>query len=242
MLSLKQPFLLMRFPSPLIPGTLVKKYRRFIVDVRLHDGSLVTAHCPTMGIMQGVSDPGRSVMLSDSGLETRRNRLTWELVDIDGTWVGVNSAVPAKVLIEAIEHKKIPSLAQLSDPAVDATYGRGNKIDVMLQGMEHNCFINTFHVSWKENGVALFPDAPSTRMTKSIEQLTEIARQGHRAVAFFLVQRNDCMTFKPAEQVDKDFLKALLAAQSAGAEIMVYQARISLEEITLGTPLPFSLE
>jgi sugar fermentation stimulation protein A len=232
----------MRFPSPLIKGTLVKKYRRFIVDVRLEDGSIVTAHCPTMGLMNGVSEPNSIVMLSDSGLETRRNKLTWELIEIGGTWIGVNSSVPLKVLIESIEEKRIPSLNNFGEAHIDATYGRGNKIDMMLQGMEHNCFINTFHVSWVENGVALFPDVPSPRMTKSVEQLSEIARQGHRAVAFFLVQRSDCSLFKPAEHEDKDFLKALLAAQSAGVEIMVYRAHITLEEITLGKSLPYSLE
>ena len=232
----------MRFPSPLIKGTLVKKYRRFIIDVRLQDGSMVTAHCPTMGVMQGISEPGRPVMLSNSGLETRRNKLTWELVDIDGTWVGVNSSFPLKVLIESINAKSIASLNGFGEAHISATYGRGNKIDVMLQGMELNCFINTFHVSWAENGIALFPDTPSPRMTKSIQQLGEIAQQGHRAIAFFFVQRNDCSLFKPAEHVDKDFLKALLAAQGAGVEIMVYQAHITLEEITLGKSLPYSLE
>ena len=92
----------MRFPSPLIRGTLVKKHRRSIVDVRLEDGSVVTAHCPTMGIMNTVPDTPRPVMLSDSGLDARRHKLTWELIDIDGNWVGVNSAVPRKVLVESI--------------------------------------------------------------------------------------------------------------------------------------------
>jgi len=232
----------MRFPSPLIKGTLTKKHRRFIVDVTLEDGTMVTAHCPTMGRMQGVSEPGRPVMLSDSGLETRRNRLTWELTDINGTWVGMNSSVPLKVLIESIEENRIPSLKGFGEIQVGATYGHRNKIDVMLQGMEHNCFIGTFHVSWAENGVAFFPDVPSPRITKSIHQLSEIARQGHRAVAFFFVQRDDCTLFKPADDVDKVFLKAMLAAQSSGVEIMVYQARITTEAITLGTPLPCSLE
>lgn len=232
----------MRFSSPLIRGTLVKKYRRFIVDVRLEDGTIVTAHCPTMGMMQGISEPGRQVMLSDSGLDTRRNRLTWELVDVNGTWVGVNSSLPAKVLVESIEEKRIPSLKGFTEVQVGATYGHGNKIDVMLLGMEHNCFINTFHVSWVENGVALFPDIPSPRMVKSIEQLTEIAPEGHRAVAFFLVQRSDCTMFRPAEDVDKIFLKAMLAAQGAGVEIMVYQASISPEAIMLGKSIPHSLD
>jgi sugar fermentation stimulation protein A len=136
----------------------------------------------------------------------------------------------------------IPSFKGFGDLQVEAIYGSGNKIDVMLQGMELNCFINTFHVSWVENGVALFPDSPSPRMVKSINQLAEIAHKGHRAVAFFLVQRADCSVFKPAEQVDRNFLKAMLAAQSAGAEIMVYRADITSEEITLGKLLPYSLE
>jgi sugar fermentation stimulation protein A len=232
----------MKFPSPLIKGTLVKKYRRFIIDVQLEDGTTVRAHCPTMGAMQGVSEPGRTVMLSDSGLETRRNKLTWELVDINGIWIGVNSAFPLKVLVEAIEQKQIPSLNDFGEMQIDATYGHRNKIDVMLQGMEHNCFINTFHVTWAENGTALFPDGPSPRIIKTVDQLSEIARQGHRAIAFFLVQRNDCSIFKPAEQVDKDFLKAMLTAHSAGVEIMVHQADITLEGISLGKPLPYSLD
>lgn len=232
----------MLFPSPLLKGILVKKYRRSIVDVRLEDETLVTAHCPTMGIMNAVPDTGRPVMLSDSGLETRRHRLTWELIDIDGTWVGVNSSVPRKVLVESIQQRLIPSLKGFSEIQVDATYGHRNKIDVMLQGMEHNCFINTFHVNWVENDVALFPDTPSPRMTKSILQLAEIAQQGHRSVAFFFVQRGDAKSFRPAEEVDKGFLKAMLAAQSAGVESMVYQAHITPQAITLGKPLPHSLE
>ena len=232
----------MRFPGPLIKGTLVKKYRRFIVDVRLEDGTMVTAHCPTMGVMNVVPETGRPVMLSDSGLETRRHRLTWELIDIDGTWVGVNSSVPLRVLIESIEQHLIPSLKGFGEAQVEATYGHGNKIDVMLPGMELNCFINTFQVNWVENNVALFPDTPSPRMTKSVQQLTEIATQGHRAIAFFFVQRSDCSLFKPAEHVDKDFLKAMLTAQSAGVEIMSYRAHVTPKAITLGTPLPYSLE
>ena len=232
----------MRFPSPLIKGTLIKKYRRFIVDVKLEDGSVVTAHCPTMGPMNGVSEPGQPVMLSDSGLDTRRNRLTWELINIDGTWVGVNSAAPPKVLIEAVGEKRIPSLNGLGEIQADVTYGHGNKIDVMLLGMEHNCFIDTFSVSWVENDTALFPDSPSPRMTKSIRQLKEIAEQGHRAVGFFFIQRGDCSVFKPAKQVDKEFHKSMLAAQHAGVEIMVYQGHVTTEAITLGTPLPFSLD
>ena len=232
----------MRFASPLIKGTLIKKYRRFIVDVRLEDGTTVTAHCPTMGIMNGLSDPGSVVMLSDSGLETRRHKLTWELIEVNGMWVGVNSATPRKVLVESIEQGLIPTFKGFDAPQVDVKYGHGNTIDVMLQGMEHNCFIDTFHVSWVKQDVALFPDVAAPRMTKSIHQLTEIAQQGHRAAAFFFVQRGDCSVFKPAEEIDKDFLKAMLAAKSAGVDIIAYRGNVSAQGITLGTPIPCSMD
>jgi sugar fermentation stimulation protein A len=195
-----------------------------------------------MGVMNAIPEAGSRVMLSDSGLETRRHRLTWELIEINGTWVGVNSSVPRRVLLESIDQHLIPSLKGFGEVQVDATYGHGNRIDMMMQGMEHNCFINAFPVNWVENNVALFPDIPSPRMTRSVQQLAEIAKQGHRAVGFFFVQRGDCSLFRPAEQVDRDFLKAMLAAESAGVEIMPYRGNITPEEITLGTPLPYSLE
>jgi sugar fermentation stimulation protein A len=192
--------------------------------------------------MQGISEPGRTVMLSDSGLETRRNRLTWELLDLNGMWVGVNTAIPLKVLVESIKAKAIPSLTEFGEPHVDVRYGHGNRIDVMLEGMEQNCFIDAFHVSWVENGVAMFPEVPSPRVTKSFQQLTEIAQQGHRAVAFFLVQRSDATLLRPVAEAGANFLNAMRTARDAGVQLAVYQAIISLEEITLGPTISCSLE
>ncbi|MBM2846848.1 MAG: sfsA [Bacteroidetes bacterium] len=232
----------MKFVSPLIPGTLVKKYRRFLVDVKLTTGKIVTAHCPTMGTMNGCCEPGSPVMLSDSHDPSRRNQLTWELVQVNNAWVGVNAAVPGKVLYEAIESRTLQGFSDFHEIQRDASYGRGSKIALVLHGMEQNCFINVYSVTWGENGIALFPDAPSARIAKSVRELTEIAGNGHRAVAFFLIQRNDCTIFKPAEQVDRDFLKAILAAQSGNVEILAHCAHITMEEITLGDTLPYSLQ
>jgi sugar fermentation stimulation protein A len=106
--------------------------------------------------------------------------------------------------------------------------------------MEQNCFINVYSVTWRENGVALFPDAPSARMARSVRELTGIAGKGHRAVAFFLVQRDDCTQFKPAESIDKDFFKAVLAADKGGVEFLIHRAHITMDEIILGDPLPYS--
>jgi sugar fermentation stimulation protein A len=227
----------MRFDNPLITGTLVKKHRRSIVDVRLESGAVVRAHCPTMGPMNAIPDRGNTVLLSDSGLDTRRHPLTWELIDLNGIWVGVNAGMPRRILVEALGAKQIPSLEEFSEIQIDASYGHGKKIDVMLQGMEHNCFINTYHVTWVENGVAFFPDAPGKRTAKSMRELTEIVQSGHRAAAFFLVQRDDSTKLKLAEEIDPEFLKATIVAQNAGVEMLAYSANISPEAITLGSPI-----
>ena len=231
----------MKFAAPLISGTLIKRYRRSLADVKLDNGSIVTAHSPSLGSMAGCSDPGRTVLLSDSGDTSRRHPLTWELIDVDGTWVGVNPGMARKIAREAIMDGAIPSLHNYEIQS-EATYGKTRKIDLILQSMEQNCFINIHNVTWVQEGVALFPDAVSESPKKSLYELTEIAGQGHRAVAFFLVQRGDCEIFKPAEQIDRDYLKAILKAQSAGVEITVYRAAVTPHEITLGVPLPHSLE
>lgn len=231
----------MKFPSPLIPGTLIKRYRRFLADVQLADGSIVTAHCPNSGTMVGCSQPGRPVLLTDSKDIRRRNPMTWELTDMDGTLVGVNTGVPRKLLRENLDGRVIPTLEEYDGIEEDALYGRNNKIDFMLFGQEQNVFIDVFHVAWVEKRIALFPERASLSAKKSFADLTDIAKQGHRAVAFFVVQREDCDTLKAADEVDKDFLKALLTAHSAGVEIQVYRAHIRPDEITLGVSIPYSL-
>jgi sugar fermentation stimulation protein A len=232
----------MKLPTPLLTGTLIKCYRRSLVDVRLSDGTVVTAHRPNSGKMRGCSEPGRPVVLSDSCNPARRHQLTWELIDMNDTWIGVNPSIPGKVVYEALKLKLIPPLALYDEVDQNAAYGVNKRVDLLLQGRDQNCFINLFNVTWVENGVALYPETVSARSTTAVRELTDIAHQGHRAVVFFFVQRSDCSTFKPAEHVDREFLKALLVANSANVEIMVYRALVTPTEIALGVPIPFSLE
>jgi len=233
---------LVKLHTPLLKGTLVKRYRRFLADVRLDDGRVVTTHCPNSGTMVGCSEPGRPVIVSDSGDDSRRHPLTWEMIEMNGTWVGINTNIAKKLVADAIERKLVPKLTEYTELQRDATYGIRTKIDIMLHGMDENCFINVHGVTWAENGVALFPEVVNERARKSLNELTSVARKEHRAVAFYLVQRGDCTIFKPSERVDREYLKAFLAANSAGVEIMVYRAEVTPESIELGTPIPFSID
>jgi sugar fermentation stimulation protein A len=231
----------MKFQTPLIHATLIKRYRRSLVDARLGDGTVITAHCPNATTMRGCYKPGNPVILSDSGNPGRRHRHTWELINMDGTWVCVNPMMARKVIYGAIEKGMIPSLSDYKEIDHETTYGTGNKIDMILHSMERNCLINIYPVTWAENDIALYPDFVSERITKSLLGLIEVVKQEHSAMAFFFVQRGDCSRFKPAENIDRAFLKAMLAAESKGVEIMVYRADVTTEEISLGIPIPYSL-
>lgn len=228
----------MKFSTPLLTGTLIKRYRRCLADVRLDNGSTVTAHVFSMGSMRGCCEPGRPVLLSDSGDRTRRHRFTWELINIDGNWIGVNPTVARKVLTEAITGNAIESLRGYEIQSA-ATYGKRRRMDIILQSMEDNCFINIHTTSWAEDGTAFYPDAPSETARKSLLELTEAVNRGHRAIVFFLALREDCHQLRPARTIDVHYLHAVQTALQAGVEMMTYRAGISPREITLGTTIPF---
>ncbi len=231
----------MTFSSPLIPGILLKRYRRFLVDVRLEDSSIVTAHCPNSGSMVGCCEPGRKVLLLKSSTPNRKNALNWELIEMNGTWVSINPLVGQKIALEAVEQGTIPSLKEYGEPQRDAIYGMHTQVDVLLHGMERNAAVNIFTVTWAENNVALFPDVVNPKAEKKILRLAEIATQGHQATALFFVQRGDCTIFRPAEHIQKSFLKAMLTAQQAGVEILIYRAVVTTGSVELGTSIPCSL-
>jgi sugar fermentation stimulation protein A len=231
----------MKFPSALIRGTLLKRYRRSLVDVKLGDGTIVTAHNAAFGQMTGCSELGRPVLLSESKDKGRRHPHTWEMIDMSGIWIGVNPANAHKVVAEAIADGKIPSLSGY-ELQHEVSLGRGRKVDLIFQGLEQNCFVNIYSVTWAENDVAFFPDAISPPSQKSMQELVNIAQQGHRAIAIFVVQRGDCSRFKPADHVDRGFLRAILAACQAGVDILAYRAVVTSVEILLGDLIPYSLE
>ena len=227
----------MRFSSPLLRGTLLRRYRRSLADVRLDDGDRITAHVFSLGSMAGCSEPGRPVLVSDSGDVTRHHPMTWELIDMNGTWVGVNPTVSRKILRQAILDGEIRNLRGYSIQS-EAVHGKKKRVDFILQNMKENCFINVQGVTWAEKGCAWFPDVATEPPRKSLNDLADIAREGHRAIAFFHVLRGDCKRMKPAAKVDKEYARTLRRAKRAGVEIRVFKASVSPEEITLGVPIP----
>ena len=232
----------MRFPQPLVPGRLVRRYKRFFADVILDDGQAVTAHVANTGAMLGTSDPGIEVWLSPAANPERKLRWSWELARIDGVLVGVNTAHPNRIVAEAVAAGAIAELAGYDSLRREVAYGRNSRIDLLLEGGGlPTCHVEVKNVHLKRGSWAEFPDAVTTRGTKHLEELRKVVATGGRAMMLYLVQRGDCQGFRPAADIDPTYARSLGDAVRDGVEAICYTCRLSCDDITIGERLPLSL-
>jgi sugar fermentation stimulation protein A len=226
-----------RFPETLAPGRLVRRYKRFLADVRLPDGTVVTAHCPNTGGMLGCQEPGSRVWLSRSYSVTRKCPFTWELVETSpGIRVGINTGRSNALVREALANGVIPELRGYPDIRAEVSLGLGqSRMDFLLSGPRRKpCYLEVKNVTAAvAAGVALFPDAVSERATRHVGELQRLRRRGFRAAVLFCVQREDVHTVRPAEEIDPAYARALRRAASGGVQLLAYGARVSLREIAL---------
>lgn len=222
----------MRLP-PLAPGILIKRYKRFLADVALADGSTVTVHCPNSGSMKGCATPGSRVYISRSSNPGRKFPCTWELVESDGFWAGINTGLPNHLVREAIEDGTVRELQGYETIRPEVAYGEHSRIDLLLQGPQGRCFVEVKNVTLVENGLALFPDAVTTRGQKHLNELMRVVREGERGVIFFTVQRGDGVSVSPADTIDPEYGRLLRMAIQNGVEALAYRATVTPEEIRL---------
>jgi sugar fermentation stimulation protein A len=229
----------MHFPFPLTPGVLIRRYQRFLADVRLDDGELVTAHCANTGTMLQVSEPGSRVLLSPAHNPLRRTRWDWQLIQVNGRWAGINTAVPNILLREGFETGVIPEFRTYDSIRMETPYGAGSRVDALLSGPGGLFYVEAKNVTLMEQDCALFPDAVTARGTKHLDELAAMVRAGRRAALFFLVQRGEAECAGTAEHIDPLYARRLETVRAEGVEILAWRADISPEGITLDRPLPF---
>jgi sugar fermentation stimulation protein A len=207
------------FGSPLTQGTLIKRYKRFLADITLEDGSVVTAHCANTGSMKGCSDPGSRVYLSKSDNPKRKLAYSLELIQTGETWIGVNTALPNAVVAAAIRRGFIPNLTDYSGLRREVKYGEKSRIDILLEDpSKASCYVEVKNVTLAEGNRALFPDAVTARGKRHLEDMSAEVKKGSRAAMVYLVQRDDCETFSPADAIDPEYGKALRKASKVGVE------------------------
>jgi len=231
----------MKLPHPLYQGKLIRRYKRFLADVELENGVTITAHCPNSGSMKGCSDPGMPVLLSQSDNPKRKLKYTWELVKANGAWVGIHTGYPNKLVQEAIEAGTIPELQGYTNIRPEVKYGKNSRVDLLLEGQAGSCYVEVKNVTLVENGLALFPDAVTTRGQKHLLELMEMVKSGHRSVIFFVVQRADGTAVAPADRIDPEYGRLLRQAVANGVEALAYRAEVTPQHIRLTMRLPVLL-
>lgn len=220
---------------PLVPGIFRKRYKRFFADVELATGEIVTAHCPNTGPMTGVSTPDSPVYLSQSTNPTRKLPYTWEIIQVQNpepVWVGVNTALPNRVIKTVLEHHLIPELGPYSQIRTEVPYGTDNKsrIDVLLTEThtERPIYIEVKNTTWTDGPLALFPDTVTTRGQKHLRELTALIPQA-RVVMLYFINRGDCTHFAPGDTTDPTYGDLLRTAVAAGLEVLPCRFQVTPE-------------
>ncbi len=236
----------MQFSDPLIPGTLIKRYKRFLADVDLGAKGVVTAHCPNPGSMMGLAEPGSAVWLSPANNPNRKLQFTLELVETPTSVVGVNTAWPNRIVAEAIETGAIARLSGYQSLRREVGYGASSRIDLLLEDSARPaCYVEIKSVTLKRDrargGLAEFPDAVTKRGAKHLGELSLMVKTGARAVLFYLVQREDCARVAVAADVDPVYDKAFRAALAQGVEALAYGCDLSTTGIKIADPLPIAV-
>ncbi len=233
----------MDLPGPLVPGRLIKRYKRFLADVDLESGGTITAHCPNPGSMMGLSDPGLRVWLSHSADPKRKLAYSWQLVEADGALVGINTGHPNKLVEEAIIDGTIAELGGYGRLRREVKYGRNSRIDLFLEDGHdpRPCYVEVKNVHlMRQAGLAEFPDCVTARGAKHLVELGDMAEAGARAVMVYLVQRPDCDRLAMAGDLDPAYKAALEAALARGVEALCYACEITTGGITVTRALPIT--
>jgi sugar fermentation stimulation protein A len=219
----------------LFKGTLIKRYKRFLADIRFENGEVVTAHCPNSGSMRACCEPGRPVYLSFHDNPKRKLKHTWEMIEMPTSLVGVNTLVPNRLVKKSLENRMIPELKSYDRIKAEVKVSDSSRLDFLAEkNADEKCFVEVKNCTLVENGAACFPDAVTERGKKHLVELQKLVKEGSRGVIFFLVQRMDAKSFAPAAHIDPAYARELEKAIQNGVERLVYDVEIDLSGIALG--------
>ncbi len=227
----------MHFENKLMSGVLVKRYKRFLADVRLSNGEQITIHCPNTGSMRNCQNPGSKIWFTASANKNRKYAHTWQLVEVESNvLVGINTGLANRLVLEAIQKKAVANLHGYSTARTEVSYGSENsRIDILLEsaGLK-DCFIEVKNVSLgASTGEGFFPDSVTVRGQKHLKELMSVKESGARAVLFFCVQHSKVESVAPAHEIDPVYAELLIEAMNCGVEVMAYRTEVDLVSSTI---------
>lgn len=230
----------MLFDPPLLEGRLIARYKRFLFDAELEDGTVITGNCPNTGSMLGLTAPGSRIFMSVHDKPTRKYPHQFEMIEADGTLVGVNTGMPNRIAEEAILARLIPSLSPYPLLAREKRYGVNSRIDILLSGEGlPTAYVEVKNVHFsRTTGLAEFPDTKTERGAKHLDELGAMAEAGHRAVMLYVIQRDDCSAFRICADLDPAYAKAFERAKARGVEAYALDCIVSQSQITAKSLIP----
>ncbi len=227
----------MQFQTPLMPATLIRRYKRFLADIVLEDGTQTTAHCANPGAMTGLATPGARIWVERNDDPRRKLRYSWKLVELNGGHMAcVDTAMANRVVEEALRAGQIPGLPENAEVRREVRYGQGSRVDFLLSGAGGpNIWVEVKSVTLSRRpGLAEFPDAVTKRGARHLAELANMAGQGDRAVVLYLVQRSDCTEVSVAADIDPAYARACRQATARGVEPLAFSSCISVDGLQMG--------
>ncbi|MET0706449.1 MAG: DNA/RNA nuclease SfsA [Tardiphaga sp.] len=234
----------MKFAVELVPATLLRRYKRFLADVELADGSVITVHVANPGAMLGLQQAGARVWLSKSPSLTRKLPFSWELIEADfgagAELVGVNTLHPNAIVAEALAAQAIPELAGYASVRREVKYGAASRVDFLLEDPRRPpCYVEVKNVHMmRRPGLAEFPDSVTARGARHLEELAVVAKAGARAVMLFVIQIGSSTAFALARDIDPAYGRAFDTARAAGVEALAYTCAVRQDGLVLARPVP----
>jgi sugar fermentation stimulation protein A len=227
----------MKFKEKLLQGTLIKRYKRFFVDIE-YKNKIITSHCPNSGSMMGLLNKGNNVWFSESNNTKRKLKYTLEMVKSAKTLVGTNALLTNKIVLEALNQKKIKNLNTFNNIRTEIKFSDKTRFDFLISSNKKKCFLEVKNVTLsRKNKIAEFPDAITSRGTKHLKELINAKKKGFESYIFYLIQRDDCRSFKIAKDIDQEYKIAFDEALKNGVNILCYDCKLSNEEIKLNNQI-----
>ena len=229
----------MKFKERLLQGALIKRYKRFFIDIK-YKNKIITAHCPNSGSMMGLLERGNKAWFSLSDNPKRKLKYTLEMIEVKNKKVGINTLLTNKIVLEALKHKKINSLNKFNHIKTESKFSDGTRFDFLLSNDKEKCFLEVKNVTLlRENKIAEFPDAITSRGTKHLNELCNAKKKGYQSYILYLIQRENCDSFKIAKDIDEEYKIAFSKALKSGVKILCYDCKLNSEEIKLNKQINY---
>ena len=229
----------MKFKERLLQGTLIKRYKRFFVDIK-YKNKIITCHCPNSGSMMGLLNKGNKVWFSRSNNPGRKLKHTLEIIEVEKKMVGINTLLTNKIVLDALKQKKIKNLIKFNNIKTEVKFSDNTRFDFLISNNKKKCFLEVKNVTLsRKKEVAEFPDAVTSRGTKHLNELINAKKKGFQSYILYLIQREDCTSFKIAEDIDPEYKNSFNKALNNGVKMLCYDCKLNNEEIRLNNQINY---